>query len=74
METGALYSSQGDDYKINVRLSVMHGSEASCLEKIEMKIMQRTEGSMVKAMCGIQLKDRRSKDWTLMLHLNETIN
>ena len=38
----------------------------------EMKILLRTERSMVKAICGVQLKDRkRSKD--LMLGLNETI-
>ena len=30
--------------------------------------------SMVKAMSGVKLKDRRSKDFMLMLDLNETIN
>ena len=32
-----------------------------------------TERSIVKAMCTVQQKDRRSKDLMLMLALNETI-
>ena len=46
-----------------------------------MGILQRTEISMVRAMCGIQLKDRqidrqieRSTDLMIMLGLSETIN
>ena len=40
-----------------------------------MRISQRTERSMVRAMCGVQLKDRkRSADLTVMLGLNETID
>ena len=39
-----------------------------------MEILQRTEGSMVRAMCGVQLKGRkRSMDLMLMLGLNETM-
>ena len=37
--------------------------------------LQRTERSMMRAICGVQLKDRnRSKDLMLMLDLNETID
>ena len=37
--------------------------------------LQRIEGSMVRAMCGLQLKDRNgSRDLMLMLGLNETID
>ena len=45
----------------------------SCLKESEMGILRRTERSMVSAMCGVQLKDRkRSKD--LILGLDETID
>ena len=45
------------------------------MKKNEMGILQRTKGSMVKAMCGVQLKDRkRSTDLMLMLGLKETID
>ena len=40
-----------------------------------MTILQRTERSTVRAMCRVQLKDRkRSKDLMLMLGLNKTID
>ena len=41
----------------------------------EVRILQIMEKSMLRAMYGIQLKDRqRSKDLTLMLGLNEAID
>ena len=40
-----------------------------------MGILQRTERSMVRAMCGIQLKDRKIyMDMMIMLVLNKTID
>ena len=40
-----------------------------------MGILQWTERSMVRAMCGVQLKDRkRSMDLMLILGLNDTID
>ena len=40
-----------------------------------MEILRRTERSMVRAMCGVQLKDReRSTDFMLMLGFKETID
>ena len=51
------------------------GNEAWCLKESEMRILRRTERFMVRAMCGVQLKDRKiSKDLMLMLSLNETID
>ena len=45
------------------------------LTENEMGILQRTERSMVRAMCGVQFKDReRSTDLMLMLGLKETID
>ena len=44
-------------------------------EKSEMGILRRTERSMVRAMCGVQLIDRkRSTDLMFMLGLKETID
>ena len=65
----------GAVYKSYVRPAILYGSEAWCLKESEMGILRRTERSMVRAMCGVQLKDRkRSKDLMLMLGLNETID
>ena len=45
------------------------------LRKSEMKICLRIERSLVRAMCGVHLKDRKtSKDLMLMVGLNETID
>ena len=55
---------------------MLYRSEAWwCLKEGDMGILQRTERSMVRAMCGVQLKDRkRSTDLMSMLGLNETID
>ena len=51
---------------------MLYRSEAWCLMESEMGILRRTEISMVRAMCGVQLKHRkRSKQ--LMLGLNDAI-
>ena len=53
----------------------MYAGETCHLNLSEMEILQRTEISTVRAMCGVQLKDRkRSTDLMFMLGLNETIN
>ena len=65
---------KGAVYQSNVRPAILYGSEAWCLKESEMRILRRTERSMVRAMCGVQLKDRkRSMDLVFMLGLNETI-
>ena len=46
-----------------------------CLKENEMGVLRRTERSIVRAMCGVQLKDRkRSTELTYMLDLKETID
>ena len=51
------------------------GNEVWCLKDCEMQILRRTKRSMVRAICGVQLKDRsRSTDLLFMLGLNETID
>ena len=57
------YSSKTEKVAVNksyVWPAVLCGSEAWCLEDHEMGSLHRTERSMVRAMCGIQLKDRKS--------------
>ena len=54
---------------------MLYGSETRCLKESEMGILQRTERSMVRAMCRVQLKDRkRSTDLMFMLGLKETMD
>ena len=38
---------------------MLYGSEAWCLKESEMGILRMTERSMVRAMCGAQLKDKK---------------
>ena len=50
---------------------MLYGSEAMCLKES----FTKDRKSMVRAMCGVQLKARkRSTDLMLMLGLNETID
>ena len=55
--------------------AILYGIEAWCLKECEMGILQRAERSMVRAICGVQLKDRkRYTDLMFMLGLLETID
>ena len=66
---------KGAVYKSYVRPAILYGSEALCLKESEMGILRRTQRSMVRAMRGVQLKDRkRSMDLMFMLGLKETID
>ena len=61
--------------KSYVRPAILYGSEAWCLKERELGILQRIERSMVRAMFGVQLNNRkRSTDVMFMLGLNETID
>ena len=58
---------KGAVYKSYVRPAMLYGSEAWCLKESVMVILLRTERSMVRAICGVQLKDRKgSRDFMLM--------
>ena len=62
-------------YKSIVRPALLYGSEALCLKDSEIGILQRTGRSMVRAMCGVQLKDRkRSTDLMFMLGLRISVH
>ena len=66
---------KGAVYKSYVSPAILHESEAWCLKESEMGILQRAGRSMVRAMCGVQLKDRkRSTDLMFMFCLNEAID
>ena len=57
-------------YSINSNLS-----EVCCLKENEKAILRRTERSMVKAMCGQKVIDKKTtKEWMDMLGLKETID
>ena len=66
---------KGAVYKRYVCPAVLYGSEAWCLKESEMGILRRMKRSMVREMCGVHLKDRKtSSDLMLMFGLNETID
>ena len=66
---------KGAVYKSYVKPAMLYGSEAWCLKESEMGILRKTERSMMRAMCGVQLKERkRSTDWMSILGLNETMD
>ena len=61
--------------KSYVRPAILYGSEVWGLKESEIGILRRTERSMVRAMCGVQLKDEKmSKDFVLLLGMDETID
>ena len=66
---------KGAVHRSHVWPAILCRSETWCLKESEMGILQRSERSMVIAMCGVQRKDlKKSKDSMLMLDLNETID
>ena len=65
---GALYESYAKPV-------MLYGSETWCLKKDLMENLQRTERSMVRAMCEVQLKDGiGSIDLMFMLDLNKAMD
>ena len=61
-------------YKSYVRPAILCGSEVWCLLESEMGILPRTERSMVRAMCVVQLNDRnRYTDLKFNLGLMESM-
>ena len=66
---------EGTVYESYVRPAIMCGNAAWCLKESEMGILQRRQRCMVRAMCGVQLIDRkRSTDLMFMLGLIETMD
>ena len=46
-------------YGSYVRPALLYGNEAWCLRESEMENLRRTQRSMKRAICGVQLKDRK---------------
>ena len=65
---------KGNVYRCCVRSAILCGSEAWCLKENEKAIYRRTEGAMVRAMCGQKVVDRKTTEQQMdMLGLKETI-
>ena len=70
-----LHKLNGTVYKSYLWPAMLYGSEAWCLIESEIGVLQNAERSMVRAMCGVQLKDRNwSKDLTSMFCFSETMD
>ena len=55
-------------------MAMLYGSETWCLSENEIAILRRTEGAMVRAMCGAKLMEKkRTGDLMEMLGLKETV-
>ena len=60
-------------YKSYVRSAMLYGSKTWCLRENEVAILRRAERSMVRAMCGVKLVDKRNTEEQMdMLVLNKT--
>jgi len=61
-------------YQSCVQSAMLYGSEAWCLNEKEVAILRRRERTMLRAMCGVKLMDRKStKDLMNMLGLTASI-
>ena len=61
-------------YRSCVRSAMLYRSEKWCLRENEMTILRRTERTMVRAMCGAKLMEKkRTEDLMEMLGLKETV-
>ena len=56
---------KGKAYKRYVKSAVLYGSKRWCLRENEVAIRERAQRSMVRAMCGVKLMDKRNT-WELM--------
>ena len=64
---------KGKVYRCCLRLAILHGNEAWCLN--EKAILRRTERAIVETMCGQKVVDRKTTKKKMdMLELKETIN
>ena len=64
----------GAVYESYIRPAILFGSEAWCLKEREMKILRRTDRSMVRAICGVQLKDKKIYRFDVHAGFEETMD
>ena len=61
-------------YRSFVRSVMLYGSETWCLRENKMAILRRTERTMVRAMCGAKLMEKKgTEDLMEMLELEEMV-
>ena len=66
---------RGAVYWSYIRPGILYEGDKWCLKESEMGILRMTERSMVRATCGVQLRDRRRSTYFMfMLGLSETID
>ena len=57
------------------RSAILYEIDAWCLKESDARILQRIEISMVRAICGVQLRARKkAEDLMLMVSLNDAID
>jgi hypothetical protein len=65
---------KGRVYKACVRTAMVYGGETWVMRREEENVLQRAERAMVRTMCGVKLRDRKSsKELMSMVELNEDI-
>lgn len=65
---------KGRVYKACVRAAMIYGGETWVMRKEEEGVLQRAERAMVRMMCGVKVKDRKSSmELMSMVGLNEDI-
>ena len=66
---------KGKVYRCCVRSAILYGSVAWCLKENEKAIFRRTEGAIVRVLCGQKVVGRKTnKEQINMLGLKETID
>ena len=51
---------KGKVYQVSVRSAILYGSETWCLRKREVELLRRTKRALIRAMCGVKLRDRKN--------------
>ena len=65
---------KGMFYRSCVRVAMLYGSETWCLRENKIAVLRRTERTMVRAMCGAKLMERKKTEELMeMLGLKETV-
>ena len=66
---------KGKIYQSFVRSAMLYGSETWCLREYEMTILRRTEKAMMRAMCGVNMiEKRRSQELVSLQGLTDTFD
>ena len=62
-------------YQSYVSSAMLYGSETWCLRENKMAILRRTEKAIMRAICGVEIIDkRRSQELVSLLGLKDTLD